>query len=209
MKKSKTASAGGARGYRLGKRATLAEATGRRILDAALDLFCSRPFDDVSLQEVASKAGVTVQTVLRRFGSKEELVAAVAEQADADVRTERAVRTPGLIDEAIRLLSEHYESWGARMGMLVSQESRVPALARMIERAKRVHYDWVEDSFAPQLAAAPAAKRPILRAQLIAATDLSVWNILRNDLGLDPAIATEALRGLVHAIIRTSNNTNS
>jgi AcrR family transcriptional regulator len=51
-------------------RAEAAEATGERILDAALELFGERPTDQIPLDEVASRAGVSVQTVIRRFGGK-------------------------------------------------------------------------------------------------------------------------------------------
>ena len=45
-------------------------------------LFAERPYDQVSLPAIAERAGVTVQTVLRRFGSKEDLFAAAAHQQD-------------------------------------------------------------------------------------------------------------------------------
>jgi AcrR family transcriptional regulator len=59
-------------------RAKAAEATRGKILESARELFAELPYDRVSLDAVAARAGVTVQTVLRRFGSKEDLLAAVA-----------------------------------------------------------------------------------------------------------------------------------
>src|SRR5688572_1333310 len=48
-----------------------------RILDVALDLFGSRGFDAVSLDEIAREVGVRKQTVLYWFPSKDELLDAV------------------------------------------------------------------------------------------------------------------------------------
>ena len=61
------------RAYRMTARAEAAEETGRRIKEAAYALFSTRLFASVTLQEIADQAGVTLQTVLRRFGSKEDL----------------------------------------------------------------------------------------------------------------------------------------
>ena len=58
------------RPYRMTARAETAAATGERILDAAEELFWSRPLHKLHLQDVAAGAGVTVQTIIRRFGSK-------------------------------------------------------------------------------------------------------------------------------------------
>src|SRR5437764_2573263 len=57
--------------YRMVARAEAAEATRLRILDAARQLFADLLYDQVSLNAVAARAGVTVQTVIRRFTSKE------------------------------------------------------------------------------------------------------------------------------------------
>ena len=45
-----------------------------------IELHRERFFDQVSLEDIAERAGVTVQTVIRRFGSKERLIEAAAEE---------------------------------------------------------------------------------------------------------------------------------
>ena len=59
-------------------RARAAEATQAKVLEAARRLFGELPYDQVSLSAVAQRAGVTVQTVIRRFQSKEHIFSAVA-----------------------------------------------------------------------------------------------------------------------------------
>ena len=66
------------------KRAEPADATKARIPDAAVRLFGDRFPPEVTLREVASSAGVALQTVVNHFGSKEGLVAAVIEGAGRD-----------------------------------------------------------------------------------------------------------------------------
>ena len=58
-------------------RAKAAEANTRRIYEAGLALFTERPFDQITLGAVAERAGVGLQTVIRRVGTKDGLVRAV------------------------------------------------------------------------------------------------------------------------------------
>ncbi len=182
-------------------RAESAAATGRRILDAAIRHFGGRPYDDVTLNDVAEEAGVTVQTVLRRFGSKEGLVDAAAERGAEQVRAARWATSQGDVDAAVRGLVEHYEQWGDRSLRLLAQEERVQALRRVTDAGRRLHHEWVEHAFRPQLEAVSGARLRRLRAQLIAVTDVYVWKILRRDLGLGPAETARAIRELVASVV--------
>jgi TetR/AcrR family transcriptional regulator len=65
-----------------------AEASRRRILDAAERLFARHGFEGASLAEIGEAAGVSRGTPSYFFGSKEELYAAVLERLHAD-RTAR------------------------------------------------------------------------------------------------------------------------
>ena len=66
------------RPYRMVTRAQAAARTGERILDAAVEVFFEEPSARISLEEVARRAGLTVQTVIRRFGGRDGLLAAAA-----------------------------------------------------------------------------------------------------------------------------------
>jgi AcrR family transcriptional regulator len=56
-----------------------------RVLDAARELFAERGAE-VTMEEVARRAGVGVGTIYRRFPSKDQLFAAVSHAACADTR---------------------------------------------------------------------------------------------------------------------------
>src|SRR5262249_4056980 len=93
-------------------RAEAAERTVARIHEAAADLFRSRPFPEVTLQAIADAAGVTLQTVLRRFGSKEQLfISAANAQADTVMRR-RAIDAGGDVKTIVRTLVASYEEMG-------------------------------------------------------------------------------------------------
>lgn len=189
------------RAYRMSARADAAAATGARIVEAAIRQFSERRYDEVSLGDIARDAGVTVQTVLRRFGSKEELVAVATMISTDAVRRERAEAPVGDVGGAVRNLMEHYERWGDRILLLLAQEDQVTPLRRVTTAGRSLHYEWVDRVFAPWLARVGGAARRGLRARLIAATDVYVWKIMRKDLGLDARSTEVSMRELVAAVV--------
>ena len=185
------------RPYRMVARAVAAEETGQRILEAAHHLFGELLYDQVSLQAVAARAGVTVQTVLRRFSSKDGLFVAVAAWRSEQIGSVRDQAPVGDVSGVVRTLVGVYEVWGDAVLHLLAQESRAEAIRAVTDRGRRRHHAWVERDFAPWLGAlVPAARRQRL-AQLIAVTDLYTWKILRRDLGLSQADTEVAVRDLV------------
>lgn len=189
------------RAYRMGARAEAAADTHRRILEAAIELFGERPYDEVSLADVAEAAQVTVQTVLRRFVSKEGLTEAAIARGVEEVRTQRWAAPAGDLDATVQGLVEHYEKWGERSLRFLSQEERTPAMRELTDAGRALHYEWVDHAFSARLASAKGAVRERLRARLVAVTDVAVWKIMRRDLGLSAGATELALRELVAAVL--------
>ena len=69
------------RAYSMTTRAEAAERTRLAVLDATVALAMTKRLADISLEDVAGRAGVSVQTVLRKFGSRDGLVEAAMEHA--------------------------------------------------------------------------------------------------------------------------------
>ena len=82
------------RRYRQSVRAESAAQTGRRIVDAFVELTRDRWVDEVTLNEIAERAGVSVQSVIRRYGGKDGLIGAVIEQVGSDFGARRAASPP-------------------------------------------------------------------------------------------------------------------
>jgi AcrR family transcriptional regulator len=68
---------------RRGKQADKARHTRRRIADAAHDLFIERGYGATTLQDVADRAGVAVQTIYFVFGNKRSLLKEVVDTSIA------------------------------------------------------------------------------------------------------------------------------
>jgi AcrR family transcriptional regulator len=181
-------------------RAAAVEETGRRILAAARALFVDLPFEEITLQTVAARAGVTLQTVLRRFGSKSQLIAAAAEEAMAKVEAQRGQAPVGNAPAAVANLFDHYEEWGDVSLRLLAQEERFEQIGAITRRARALHAEWVERVFGSELSRRAEGDRAVLRAQLIANCDVYLWKLLRRDLGLPRTEAERAVLGVLEAL---------
>lgn len=189
------------RPYRMRARAEAAAETGRRILEAVIELHRERFWDQVTLEDIAERAGVTVRTVIRRFGSKERLIEAAAEEGTRQVTHQRYQAPIGDIEGAVKNLVDHYdEGWGDTALRLLAQEERVAAFRSITDAGRAIHYEWVERTFAPLLAKRTGEERRRLLAELIAICDVYFWKLLRRDLGLSREQTELAIRETILAL---------
>jgi AcrR family transcriptional regulator len=192
------------RPYRMAARAEAAAATAERIVDAAVELFWELPTDRISLDEVAGRAGVSVQTVIRRFGGKEGLLAAAGEREADKVRSQRDQAPVGDAAGAVRVLVDHYEMLGDRVLKLLAEEERVPALREIADRGRTLHREWCARVFAPVLIDLVGVERQRRLAQLVAICDVYTWKLLRRDAGLSRRQTELALGELLNPILEES-----
>jgi AcrR family transcriptional regulator len=197
----------GPRAYVQRDRARAAAANTERILAAALELFAEQPFDHITLGQVAERAGVGVQTVIRRVGTKDGLVRAVNEWVLPQIgaaRGEPVSSDPATVAAAV---ARQYERWGALIDRSTRQEDVSPALAEGAEGGRRAHRAWIDAAFAAELRALSPAARRRLRAQLVAVCGVELWHVLRRDEGLSATAARAAVSELIAACLATHTTT--
>jgi AcrR family transcriptional regulator len=186
----------------MGIRALAAEQTLERIYNAALALFRSRPFAEVTLQTVADAAGVTLQTVLRRCGSKEQLFTdASAQQMELIFRGREAPSTGG-IEAIVRTIVASYEEMGDLNWRGVSQEGEFPLIKKLFDQARARHRLWIAASFSGVIGAARGKERERRITLLFAATDFYLWKLFRLDLGMSRSETTAHMLDVVTALAR-------
>ena len=191
----------GPRRYQMKARADSAEATRLSIIGAAIALFMEGDWAEVSLEAIALRAEVTLQTVLRRFGSKAGLFSATVEQIAAEVERLRVPEVPGDVRAAIRALVGTYETFGTLNWRLLCHESQDPALPALLERARTVHRSWLQQVFAAHLSESTREREHRL-SLLFAATDFYVWKLSRKDLGRSRRHTEQLMLELVQALLR-------
>jgi AcrR family transcriptional regulator len=178
------------RPYKQVARAQAQQRTRGALMDAALAEFFEGQWESTPLTAIAEQAGVTKQTLLRHFGSKDGLLMAALAAAGSEAYQQRFSAPQGDTAGAVENLLTHYEQWGRRslrIGAWLQTGS--PILAQMSRGARQVHYNWVEYAFAPQLQRlrGDSQERERVRAALIALCDVQVWWLYHNDLQLEHA----------------------
>jgi AcrR family transcriptional regulator len=200
--------AAGSRAYDSPKRASAAAQTGRRILQATEELFIKGPLGDLTLNAVALRAGVTVQTVIRRFGDRAGLIGACAKAARDRVGGQRNAVPPGDVAAAVDNLLEHYETTAALALRLLAEEQASPELAQITADARSLHRQWCARVFAPfldpvfleTLEGSPDRDRRL--AQFVALCDVYTWKLLRLDAGLSRGQVAQSLLEMLEPFTR-------
>ena len=189
------------RAYRGTVQAEIAALTEQRIIEASLALFDEKWGDQITLDEIAQRAGVTVQTILRRFGSKDQLATAVGQEAFRRAMQQRVEPPVGDLTVIASGLVAYYEAGGERMLRGLVQEARQPHLHTIIDIARASHREWLERAFASYLEGRNQDERTRLLAQLYTLTGVYVWHQLRHECGLSPEETEHALYEMLSKLL--------
>jgi|SoimicmetaTmtHPB_FD_contig_121_4574_length_918_multi_1_in_0_out_0_1 AcrR family transcriptional regulator len=190
------------RSYDNSRRAEAAAATRRRILQAGLELAWEQIAIETTLEDVAGRAGVSVKTVLRHFGSRDGFDAALEQFGLEEIREERA--TPvGDVAAAVHAIFEHYERRGDGVLKMLAQELFDDTFRAGMDIGRRMHREQIAEVFAPQLATRPTAEHEPLVDLLVVATDVYTWKLLRRDRSLDQPTTEARVRQLIADILGT------
>ncbi len=184
------------RPYAQTERRAATERTRTAILDAGLALSREKLSVEIVLSDIAERAGVTVQTVLRHFGTRDGLFAALHEHGTARVTQER-VAPVGDVVAGIRVLVDHYEASGDMSLSFLAQE-RTDERARTVTSAgKALHREWVSTVLGPLVDNDTAAID-----ELVVVTDVYAWKLLRRDRALSRADTEHRMLALTRAVIQ-------
>jgi AcrR family transcriptional regulator len=189
------------RRYDMTARAAKAEATKERIRSSAKELYSGRAIEEFTLDEVARRAGTTVQTILRAFGSKEDLLFSALEGM-ADTDTPLKASPPGDIAAAVAAIFDIYETMGDAVIQRLHDEPRHPALKPLLDGGRAGHRNWVKTAFAPFLQKRHGSERAQLLQALNTATDVYVWKLLRRDGGLSRAAAAAIVHKFIIGVVQ-------
>lgn len=155
-------SAKGGRTYSSPLRAEQAEQTTARIVQAAVDLLNEGDARDLSMAEVAERAGVSVRTVYRSFASKDELLDGVIDWVNAhfnqatgarpETRRDFETTTADVIEEMFRI-EPLYRALFATAAGRASHQRRAPGRRATMRSAYATELEGLDDHEARRLLA--------------------------------------------------------
>ena len=190
------------RPYRQVARAAAAEELRERIIVTFEEAFLTGWMEDITLDRVAQKAGTTRQTVFRLFGGKEGLLNEVAMRLEAEIATRRAVSPGADPRAAVRALVSDYEITGDLTIRNLAQEERWPVLKGYLNVGRRFHRRWVSETFGPLIGTPDALVRGRRIDQLIIATDVYTWKLLRRDFRHTVERTETVMTGMIQQFLR-------
>jgi len=179
---------------RTDRRQAMAGQTRRDILQTARRLFARQGYAATSVTDIAREAGVAVQTIYARLGSKRGMLMAlidlIDEEADAGALA-AGIRAAGNPQDAlaaeVRLTRVFQERCGDIIGALFAAAAVEPDLAAAVAEGQRRHRDGARLAVAriTELGGLRENLAPERAAALIAiATTHEAWRELRHSYGL-------------------------
>jgi AcrR family transcriptional regulator len=176
-------------------------ATRASIAGAALDLLLENDYAVVTLTAIAERAGVSHQTVLNHFESKEGAARAAFERLKDEVGSERERILPGDVNSAVHHLVAQYERSGDANVRAAMAAEQLESFTPLLDEARAGHQADLERIFGDRLPVDPGARMRAVYA-LHAATDVYTWKLLRRDLGLSRAVTERILADLVDGVLQ-------
>jgi AcrR family transcriptional regulator len=186
-------------------RAAAAARTRESILEAAEELFTARAFDEVTIADVAGAAGVSQQTVVNHFGSKERLVLiGMQERVGPRIEAQRAKVRPGDLDSVITVVVEDYEVTGLNTLRLLAAAERFETMAEVARYGREFQRAWVRHALGPQLERLEEQAREETARLLAVVLDVRTWAQLRFDDGRGVEETKQDLRRLLGAVLTSA-----
>jgi AcrR family transcriptional regulator len=183
------------------------EAPDRRseLLDTGLRLFAHHAFDELSIDDIAARAGVAKGLLYYYFGSKRGYYVAVVEAAAAELR-KRVATDPGdpparrlvaATDAYLRYVQEHADGYRALITGGVGTDGEVRAI---VDR-ERAHQLAIVGEVLTEGKQPPPALRTALEGWMSFVEGVSLDWLAHKDLGLEAmrALIVHALAGAIAA----------
>ncbi len=187
----------------LSPQAQLVAMTRQKIFSAVRELLREQWLEDLTTQNIAAAAGVSVQSLYRHFRSREDLIACALDEVLLVDASFPALPQQLSLAGILEGLGAYYESHGSIMLKLKNQASRQTQIAIQWQQLQARHREWVEANFEIFLQSLYPAQRQGLADQLTCLTSLEIWAVYRLDLGRSQVELMEGWQRILRALLQT------
>jgi len=124
---------------------------------------------------------------------------------DVSIRDQRWSKSAQTVADIVRLLTDDYERTGDIIVRTLSQETRIPEFAAVLDRGRRGHREWIEDVFKAWLDKLDGPSRKDRLAQLLVQTDVWIWHLLRRAQKHSAAETHRLMTQAIERLLREAN----
>ena len=167
------------RTYRLASRAKARDARRKRILEAAYEAFGARRYEEVTLAEVAARAGTSQRTVYRLFGTKKRLLSSWLREVAPDIGPPPDPSVRNDTFAFVHVMVDFYERRGPAILNMLAQEHSVPALRPLLDWGRDKYDEGIQQGLGHLLKGYRGAARKRRHMQLVVICDVYTWSLLR------------------------------
>ncbi len=167
------------RPYSMANRAKLTNRTRAAIERALVRLLANKPYDAISMAEIADESNVSVRTVQRHFRTKDDLLAASVRYPAEALSAELSKRTPGHsaredMQTLVAALFAIYSRHRPEMWATYTRSAQVPELMRAQLMGGAAWFSAVE-SFMARWSDRCAIEPLLAKRAIVALTSYPAW----------------------------------
>jgi len=192
------------RRYNMEERAKKVIENEKRIMQSIFGLWQKLSIHEITLDMVARDSGVTVRTILRKFGSKEGLIAYCVENDVSNIKKVRGTAVEGDYLEALKILLADYERIGDAAIRTLAIEQELPIAKKILDNGRAYHREWCKNVFSPLLPDQSASDYEFKLLSFITATEFYLWKLLRRDLNKSQEATFSVFKSLIEGLINQS-----
>nr|MBI1229373.1 TetR family transcriptional regulator [Cytophagales bacterium] len=189
------------RRYKMQARAKKVSENEERILKSIFEHWKKLSIHEITLEMVAADSGVTVRTILRKYGSKEGLIEACVEKDISNIKKVRNTAATGDYSQALEILLNDYERIGDAAVRTLAIELELPIAKKILDNGRAYHREWCKIVFGPFLPDQNSSDYEPQLLSFITATEFYLWKLLRRDLNKSPETTFLVFKSLVEGLI--------
>jgi AcrR family transcriptional regulator len=178
----------------------------RRIKDAMAELWLEVPLSELTLDKISQRSGVTVRTILRKFGSKEGLLKSCIEDEGERFTSKRMQVTPGDLPGILDALLEEYEHMGEALIRTLTVEYEFSTTKGLLKKARQIHREWCQKVFGPYLPSRSSEEYETVLSAFISSTEFYLWKLLRKDLGKSKKQCRQIFLFTLESLVNNAKN---
>ncbi|MFB6340195.1 TetR/AcrR family transcriptional regulator [Saccharicrinis sp. FJH62] len=189
------------RSYNNTRRAKEAGNTKNKIIKTVGLLWTKHSLKDITLEMIAKESGVTIRTILRKFGSKEMLLEECVSLDAPDIMHGRETVIVGDVDQTLQTLLSNYESMGEAAVRTINLEPELDIARKIGEEGRKKHREWCARMFAPYLPKPDTSHYETDLTAFIACTEIYLWKLMRKDLKMGEEQTLAVFKKMVEGLI--------